>query len=232
MSKSLFNTNSWSIKPVKLAVLVPVRDTVHSVFAVALTQMVKTNTLAGIDTHVIFDASTILINQREKLAQQAVTVNADYCLWLDSDMTFPSTVAMRLMAHKQPIVAANYMKRANPLTTVAFEKIGDWDSWLPLSSEEELVEVEGIGMGCVLMETRLLTELEKPWFAFTYQEQTQDWMGEDFYFLGNLRKLGYKVLVDMNLSRQIRHIGNWAFGPNIGTNEEQIIKRNLINVER
>jgi hypothetical protein len=114
------------------------------------------------------------------------------------------------------------MKRSNPLTSVAFIEIGEWDSWLPLMSSEDLVEVEGVGMGCVMMETRLFTEMEKPWFSFTYQEATQDWMGEDFYMLNNLRALGHKIMIDMNLSRQIRHIGNWAFGPDIGTNQDKI----------
>ena len=40
-----------------------------------------------------------------------------------------------------------------------------------------------------------------------------------------LQNAGYKVLVDMNLSRQIRHVGQWAFGPSIHANEERIIER-------
>jgi len=184
------------------------------------------------EVNVVFDASTILLNQRERLAQEAINMGADYMLWLDSDMAFPSTTALRLIAHKQPIVAANYMKRSSPLKTVAYTSLVDWDSWLPLESQDELEEVEGVGMGCMLMETRLLKDINKPWFAFTYKEDTEDWMGEDFYFQKKLRGAGYKIMIDMNLSRQIRHIGNWAFGPSIATNDEQIAKRRLINAKR
>jgi hypothetical protein len=184
--------------------------------------MVKTNTQLGIDTHVIMDGSTILPNQRSNLAKAALDINADYMLWLDSDMVFPSTAASRLLSHDKPIVAANYMKRGNPLTTVAYKKNGDWDSWLPLESSEKLVKVEGIGMGCVLMKSTIFEDMEKPWFEFTYNETSQDFMGEDFFMFTKARNMGYDVLVDMNLSRQIRHLGTWAFGPTIHTNQQKI----------
>lgn len=226
--KSIYDLSMWKGRPSKIAILVPCRDQVHTVFSSSLTELVKTMTILGHDVHVIYDMSTILLNQRERLAQQAVDINADYMLWLDSDMMFPSTTALRLMEHRVPIVAANYMKRSIPLSTVAYEKLSDWDSWLPLESEGELATVEGVGMGCMLIQTAILKSIPKPWFAFTYQEATQDWMGEDFYFQGLLREAGYPIKIDMNLSRQIRHIGNWAFGPSIGTNDAQIVKRKLV----
>jgi hypothetical protein len=179
--------------------------------------------MAGIDTHVIYDASSILLNQRENLASQAIEINADYMLWLDSDMMFPSTTAMRMMSHNKNVVAANYMKRSVPLNSVAYEQRGNWDNWLPLMSEEGLVSVEGVGMGCMMIKTEILKEIEKPWFAFEYKDES--WHGEDFYFQEKLRNAGHEIFIDMNLSRQIRHIGQWAFGPNLGTNEEQIVKR-------
>jgi hypothetical protein len=222
MSKSLYDSSAWNKRARKLAILIPTRDTLHSLFALSLSNMVKTNTQLGIDTHVIMDGSTILPNQRTNLAKAALEINADYSLWLDSDMVFPSTTAARLLNHDKHIVAANYMKRGNPLTTVAYEKVGDWDSWLPLESSEKLVKVEGIGMGCVLMRTSIFEEMEKPWFEFTYNETSQDFTGEDFFMFNKSKNLGYDTWVDMNLSRQIRHLGIWAFGPTIHSNQEKI----------
>jgi hypothetical protein len=226
MSKNIFDGSAWKTKPTKLIILVPCRDTVHTLFAMSLTELIKTCVLTGIDVHVTYDMSTILLNQRERLANKAVEVKADYLLWLDSDMMFPSTTALRLMSHNKDIVAANYMKRSVPLTTVAYPKVEDWDNWLPLESQQELEPVEGIGMGCMLMKTSVLTNIQKPWFEFEYKEGA--WHGEDFYFQRKLRDAGHEILVDMNLSRQIRHIGQWAFGPSIGTNQEQIVKRKKI----
>lgn len=219
----IFDQTVWSAVPSRLAILVPARDTVYTVFAQCLTELVKTTTAAGHEVFTIFDTSTILPNQRENLANQALDIGADWVLWLDSDMAFPSTTAIRLMSHDVPVVACNYMKRSLPLTTVAYPNRGDWDNWLPLESQDGLEPVEGVGMGCFLMRTNVLLSIEPPYFGFDYQDGT--WHGEDFWFQQKLQEAGHKILIDQNLSRQIRHIGQWAFGPSIGTNEEQIIKR-------
>jgi hypothetical protein len=223
MRKSLYDSSIWKTAPTKLAILIPCRDTVYSLFTSCLVEMIKTCTMAGIDTHVLYDASTILLNQRENLAKEAIKINSDYMLWLDSDMLFPSTTAMRMIAHNKSVVAVNYMKRSIPLNSVAYETRDNWDEWLPLVSEENLVPVEGVGMGCMLIKTKILEEIERPFFSFEYKDES--WHGEDFYFQEKLRNVGHEILIDMNLSRQIRHIGQWAFGPSLGTNEEQIVKR-------
>jgi len=229
MSKNIYDLSAWRAKLTKLAILVPCREYVYSLFTAALTELVKTTTMAGIDVHVVYDQSTILLSQRERLAKQALAMKADYCLWLDSDMMFPSTTAMRLMAHNKDIVCGNYMKRSVPLQTVAYTERGNWSEWLPLESQEELEEVEGIGMGCVMMKTEIMKNIEPPFFNFEYYDN--DWHGEDFYFQQKLRDDGYKILVDMNLSRQIRHVGQWAFGPSIHANDERIIERHAKKAE-
>ena len=189
MSKSIQNSSLWDSKPTKLAILVPTRDTVHSQFAYCLAQLIKTTSEAGIDTYLFFDSSTILLNQREKLIENAKDIKCDYVLWLDSDMMFPSTTALRLLAHNKDIVACNYMKRSKPLKTVAYTDLRNWDSWLPLEPKDDLIKVEGVGMGCMLMKTEIFNSLQKPYFEFTYKGDTQDWYGEDFMLLTKLLKI-------------------------------------------
>jgi len=214
MSKSIQNSSLWDSKPTKLAILVPTRDTVHSQFAYCLAQLIKTTSEAGIDTYLFFDSSTILLNQREKLIENAKDIKCDYVLWLDSDMMFPSTTALRLLAHNKDIVACNYMKRSKPLKTVAYTDLGNWDSWLPLEPKDDLIKVEGVGMGCMLMKTEIFSSLQKPYFEFTYKGDTQDWYGEDFMLLTKLRLNEFNVYIDTILSMDIKHLGIYAFGNN------------------
>jgi hypothetical protein len=214
MSKSIQNSSLWDSKPTKLAVLVPTRDTVHSQFAYCLAQLIKTTSEAGIDTYLFFDSSTILLNQREKLIENAKDIKCDYVLWLDSDMMFPSTTALRLLAHNKDIVACNYMKRSKPLKTVAYTDLRNWDSWLPLEPKDDLIKVEGVGMGCMLMKTEIFNSLQKPYFEFTYKGDTQDWYGEDFMLLTKLRLNEFNVYIDTILSMDIKHLGIYAFGNN------------------
>jgi hypothetical protein len=136
-------------------------------------------------------------------------------LWLDSDMVFPPTTALRLLAHKEPVVAANYVRRQLPAKGVAYETIGDWSNPLPFEPQDDLVDVEGIGMGCMLVKTSILDEIAQPWFEFGWTPASNDHLGEDMIFCQKMAQAGYGVKVDTQLSMEMRHLGTWAFGPDL-----------------
>jgi hypothetical protein len=213
--KSVFSSSSWTNKKGKLAVLIPCRDTLHSAHALCLAEMIKLNTMNDIDTHVFMDASTILLTQRERLATEAVNLGAEYLLWLDSDITFPATTAMRLMAHDEPVVACNYIRRQLPAKGVAYEIIGDWNNPLPFDIYNHLVEVQGVGMGCMLMRTEIFSQIPKPWFEFGWSPDSNDHLGEDMILCQKMAAAGYSVKIDSQLSQELRHLGTWAFGPDL-----------------
>jgi hypothetical protein len=215
---SVFKNTIWDGVPTSVSILVPTRDTVYSHFSYSLGNLIKTTTQMGINTHLFFDASTILINQRERLIEQAIEVKSEWVLWLDSDMMFPSTTLLRLLAHNQDIVACNYMKRSHPFKSVTFMDTNDWESWVPLQSEDKLLTVEATGMGCLLMRTSVFQNLKKPYFEYSYQPMTKDWTGEDFTLFKKLNELGYQLKIDMNLSNEIYHIGTFAYGKSLSAN--------------
>jgi hypothetical protein len=212
---SVFSSSKWSSKKGKLAVCIPCRDTLHSAHAMSLAELVKFNTMNDIDTHVFMDASTILLTQRERLATMALEIDAEYILWLDSDIVFPSTTAVRLLNHNEPIVAANYVRRQLPAKGVAYETIGDWENPLSFDVRDNLVEVEGIGMGCILMQTEIFKNMSKPWFEFGWSPESNDFLGEDMILCQKINSLGYTIKVDTLLSQELRHLGTWAFGPDL-----------------
>lgn len=220
----------WSGVNTSVSILVPTKDTVYSHFSYSLSNLVKLTTQMGIETHLFFDASTILINQRENLIKQAIEVGSEWVLWLDSDMMFPPSVLMRLLAHNEDLVGCNYMKRSYPFKTVAFTDTSDWENWIPIQYSNELVEAEAVGMGCVLMKTALFKELQKPYFEYTYQPKTEDWGGEDFTLFKKFNKLGHKLKIDMNLSNEIYHIGTFAYGRSMSSNS--IKKKNWKQLDK
>jgi len=215
---SIYKNTMWGGVNTSVSILVPTKDTVYSHFSYSLSNMIKLTTQMGIETHLFFDSSTILINQRESLIKQAMEVGSEWVLWLDSDMMYPPTVLMRLLAHNEGLVGCNYMKRSHPFKTVAFTDTSNWENWIPIQYSNDLVEAEAMGMGCVLMKTELFKELKKPYFEYTYQMETEDWGGEDFTLFKKFNKLGYKLKIDMNLSNEIYHIGTFAYGRSMNTN--------------
>ena len=218
---NIYRNTSWSGELTSVSILVPTKDTVYSHFSYSLSNLIKVSTQMGVDTHLFFDSSTILINQRENLIDNAIDMGTEWCLWLDSDMMFPPTTLLRLLSHNEDIVACNYMKRSFPSKSVAFTDTTDWESWVPLEYSNSLEIVEAVGMGCVLMKTEIFKQLTKPYFEYTYQSESQDWIGEDFTLFRKLNDLGYNVNIDMNLSNQVYHIGTFAYGENLQVNQEK-----------
>lgn len=219
MKKNYYELSAWDNKKTKVAILVPTRDIVYAQFAYALQQLVKISSLSGIDVYTFFNSGTILLNQRNELFKQALDVNADYILWLDSDMIVPSTCLIRLLSHNKQIVGCNYMKRSLPIKTVAYEDTTDWESWIPLTKNNKLVRVDGVGLGCILMETKIFQKINKPYFEFVYEKDTDDWHGEDFNLLKKFKEANISTFIDMNLSEDVYHLGTYAFGRDIGINK-------------
>jgi hypothetical protein len=212
LQKPLQPTKEQSLENASVAICVPSRDMVHTVFAFGLAELMNYNAQKGIRTSVHFNMGTLVVNQRETLVQQALDVGATHIMWIDSDMGFPKDTVERLLAHNKPVVAGNYATRRTPFKTVAYKRILDWRSYLVHDKNAKgLTEVEGIGMGCMLERTDVYKVLPKPWFALEYQAKSDDHMGEDMYHCRALKAAGYTVYVDNELSTKLQHVGSFAY---------------------
>lgn len=200
----------------KISVCVPCRDQVHSVFAFDLTKLLEFNRTVDLSTRLHFCMGTLIVNQREDLVEMARDAKATHILWLDSDMTFPANVAQKLLKHQLPIVAANYVTRQPPHKTVAYRKMDDYGSYLMNDYDQEpLIEVEAVGMGCMLTEISIFDNLTQPWFKIEWNEETYDHIGEDFNFCKRARELGYKIMIDNEVSMELGHLGTFSFTHNL-----------------
>lgn len=202
----------------KVAICLPCRDMVHTSFAYDLSRMMASWAAQHVpkgDQLMIFTSKgTLIVNQRADLVRNAVNAGADYILWLDTDMRFPKDTLDRLLAHKKPIVAANYATRRLPVDTVAFQLADDggW-STLPSSSEKTgLEKVTAVGMGVMLTDCKIYKEMEAPWFSITYHQNSHEYSGEDIYFCYKAGKMGYDILIDHDLSKEVKHVGDFEFG--------------------
>lgn len=215
---SVIKKSSWKLTKKKIAICSPVRDHVDSAFAYSLAELVKVSTKAGLDVFHFFEYGSVLLNQREKLVKRAHEIEAEYILWLDSDMHFPPTLLLQLLKHDKDIVACNYMNRVEPFKSVAFTDVTDWESWIAIKPHSDLQEVQAVGLGVCLMRTELFSELDRPYFEFKWHARDENFLGEDFLLFHKLRNIGYKVWIDSTLSMDVKHIGQFAFGDNLRAN--------------
>lgn len=154
---------------------------------------------------------TLIANQRQELVLEALSAGCSHILFLDTDMRFPKELIERLIAHDKPIVACNYATRRMPIKTVAFKTSSDWDCVYTTPDSTGLEPVVAVGMGAMLIKREVFEKLEMPWFIIGYHPQTHEFSGEDIFFCRQARKAGYDILIDHDLSKEVRHIGSFEF---------------------
>ena len=196
-----------------VAILVPARDTVMTSFAYDLARAMSFHTATTDDRVMLYTShGTLIASQRMELARQALEEKADYLLWLDSDMRFPRETIGHLILRDKPIVAANYATRRMPVKPVAMmDNNGEIGRVYTAPDSEGLQPVDYIGMGVMMVKREVFEKVEAPWFAIPYSTIGNHYIGEDVFFCRKAREAGYEVLVDHDLSHQVKHIGTFEY---------------------
>lgn len=183
----------------KTLIAVPCMDSVATPFCQSILTMNK----VGDECSVSFQVGSLVSESREKLAALAISRDADYVLWLDSDMTFEPDIMERLYKHMETydIVTGLYFRRRPPFSPVIFKKLhleGDVCLFEDYTEypEDRVFEVEGIGFGCVMMKTEvLLSVFARYKNCFTMMGRN----GEDVSFSMRARNCGYKIWCDPSI---------------------------------
>jgi len=192
----------------KVLVGVPARDSVMTGFAHSLAVMVaRTAASTDIEIRLSFSAGTLICNQRDQLAKEAIRCGADWLLFIDSDMRFPADALLRLLAHDQPIVACNYTARRAPAEPVAFKGLVSCEKLWTVTESTGLEECAAVGMGLYLVHTDVLKAMKAPLFYIPYVPEADGYWGEDVWFCNQARKAGFPTLIDHDLSKEVKHIG-------------------------
>lgn len=187
----------------KTLIAVPCMDQVAAPFAQSLATMNRIG-----ECYVSFLIGSLIYESRNNLAKQAIKVGADYVLWLDSDMIFPTDTMEKMLKHMEEgkdIVSGLYFRRRNPFTPVLFKKLnaedGSWEGYDDYP-QNSTFEVEGVGFGCCMTRTSALQDL-----FLNYQTcfNPITAFGEDLSFCTRAREMGYKVYADSSIS--CGHIG-------------------------
>lgn len=197
----------------RVIITYPARDIVSTGFSLDLAGLCA-NRLADTSLQIFTSKGTIVCEQRIDLARWATSSGASHIFWIDSDMRFPKDALQRLLAHDKPIVAANYPTRRIPVSSTAKNYIETKDIWQAVDTKPEstgLEEVTGCGMGLMLTDARIFAKLDEPWFTFPWNQEKKMHHGEDIYFCMNAKSKGFPTLIDHDLSKEVRHVGDFEY---------------------
>lgn len=204
----------------KIVIAVPCMDQVPAQFAQCLA------TLQKVDQCVVaFQIGSLIYAARNDLAGIAIQQEADYILWLDSDMVFGSDILIRMLKDLQSgagdIITGLYFRRVAPFTPVIYDKMEQTEQGTIYTEfneiPDELFEVGGCGFGCVLMPTSICMDmLAKYDTCFNPIGGT----GEDLAFCIRAKELGYKIVCDPSI--YLGHVGHHVITRNFWENYKMI----------
>ena len=192
----------------KIFIAIPCMDQVPVQFCQSLATLEK----AG-PTAVGFQVGSLVYSSRNNLAIQAIQQEADYVLWLDSDMVFPSGTLRYLLQevekHEDDVMISGiYFRRVAPFSPVAYDKLSidpnkgaTWTELLTIPDGQ--FEVEGIGFGCILMPTQVFIDVQSH-FGTMFDPILGT--GEDLSFCWRARQLGWKIIADPKI--ELGHVGH------------------------
>lgn len=213
-------------KPVKVAIGIPSGDMIHADFSMSLINLCLHSLARGIQCAIINPRFSLVEIARNELVQDAFNVGADYLLTLDSDMTFPAETLVRLLSHKKAVVCTDAKRRREPFTSVLTGMDGKpLDFSKPIPANDPLVEVRGGSNAVCLVKMDTFKKMKAPYYLVTYNEKSDKFLGEDYFFSNKLRQAGFRIYCDSYLSQYIGHNGTKAFYLNSGYIKNEMVAK-------
>lgn len=191
----------------KIFIAIPSLDTVPALFCQSLALLQR----AG-DTMVGFEVGSLVYDARNKLAREAIRSEADYVLWLDSDMVFAPNLLQRMLKVCQEndidFLTGLCFRRKPPYTPCLFdrlEKLAHGASYTAIMSVPEgRFQVGGCGFAGVLMSTDVLLSVSAKFNGRMFDPM--EGFGEDVAFCWRARQCGYEIWCDSEI--ELGHIGS------------------------
>lgn len=149
--------------PPALALCIPSFDTWKADMSMGVTALVAyTVQMRAARIAMCNQKASMITMARNDLVNRALEMNADWLLFIDSDLIFPQDAAIRMMKHDKDIVGATYNKRVPP-----YETLGKLKGARP--SQQELAkgglwEADYLPGGFMMIKADVFRKTPWPWF--------------------------------------------------------------------
>lgn len=178
---------------------------------------------------IVVRGGALIADVRNELAHRFLQTDADTMICIDADIAWEWEAMLRLMVYSNhyPLVAGCYPCRTDPVKFIVNQTKDELN-------EHGLLEANGIGMGFVAIQRRVLEEMKVPtyihkdypteikqFFATGIDEKRHP-VGEDVWFFREAYKQGFPVMVDPAINLQ--HHGPKCFDYKFQDYVHQILK--------
>lgn len=147
---------------------------------------------------------------RNRIADHAIDGGYDCVLMVDADVELPRDALTNLLQHDADVSMGYYRNRwakGDDPKTCLIPRGDDWRRRISVGELRELREagtfalpVNGGGMGCCLIRTRLLRRMDFPWFEWHDRDHHAKSLGEDVDFCIKAQAAGATVVADTRVA--------------------------------
>ena len=132
----------------------------------------------------------------------------DYLFSVDSDISFQPDTLKKLLSHNKDIVSGMYIQRKPGHHILELYRNG---RNIPYGDIKGLglVEIDGCGFGCVLVNSDVIRAMEYPHFVYKSAIDHANTVSEDNYFCSKAKQQGFKIWADTSI--QCGHHGSSVF---------------------
>ena len=193
----------------KIFIAIPTMESVPVQFLGSMLQLKRQD----VEVQFGIETGSLVYNARNSLARQAVKSEADWVLWLDSDMVFDPDLLDKMLTvcieNDIDFLTALCFRRKPPYTPCLFERLdvrkdGKGASYTALLSVPDgRFRVEGCGLAGVLMSTDVLISVAAKFNGAMFDPMYG--FGEDVTFCWRARQCGYEIWCDSDI--EMGHVG-------------------------
>lgn len=154
-----------------------------------------------------------IAQQRDSMVEEALgNESTTHVLFIDDDMGFDADVLNIALSRKQPIVLANYRRKAPPWAfTARILEAGKAIEVITDLNTHGLQQITFGGFGFCLIEISVLRDFKQPRFLNRWIEHQQLYSTEDYPFFQTIGESGIPVYVDHDLSKMVYHVGDYPY---------------------
>lgn len=204
-------------RPPSVMIAVPAMEMVNAEFAQHLAMAAANMVANGIRINCAFNIGSVITIARRNLVDIFMKSDFDYIWWVDSDMKFPIEAPIRLLRRNVDVVGCNYRRRRfpNPNFTGMSGSAGQFVEFQTTDQSPPMELIDVLPHGLVMVRRRVYEKTPQPHYLQEYIAELNLEIGEDIFFCNQVKKAGFEVWCDQELSREVAHIGIFHFNYNL-----------------
>lgn len=160
-----------------------------------LANMLLVMSRSGLKIHVEYPNAKPEQTNRNDIIKRFLKTDYTHLLMLDSDIV-PKKNPLEMIKCGKPIInVAAPQWHEDDLYFVAMDKVEDGWKQLPIDRRRSLQEVDATGNASMIIQRKVLENVEPPWFEFGWDSYGRHSEGMEFRFCDKARRAGYSIWV-------------------------------------